>query len=158
MVNIKVPINLKGSLNIETSKLPTSPQLSQTANSDIQFIKNVHDELRFQIQVDVLQALGDEVVITPPNGTTFYFLGASVSYEVVSGTATIGLFNDEVARDRVLLIGDNTNDYVKIALQFDSLIGNGAREYKLRMEPISIGADITATGTIWGYFANSIRV
>ncbi len=121
-------------------------------NSDLQYLKNVHDEGRFQISRSQISTTGTICSITPPNGTTFYYLGGVYHVNQISGTTRIELQNDGTIREQHRFTATVDTSAFKLGLDYDSLIGDGSKAYTLEG---SIATTAVIDGTIWGYFANT---
>ena len=158
MADIKVPIgkgigqslqqseDFKARLAFKESQLQVS-----IPNNQIQFLKNLADTNRFVIaHGSATQAQTIIATITPPNGSTFYLLGAVVN-QVDTDAALDNVINlikrgtDIVESKR--LVGNVAS--VKFELQFDRLIGDGVLQYALLMDNQAGNGDVD--GTIWGF-------
>ena len=120
-------------------------------NSDLQFLKNIFDEGRFQLSRSQQVATATISTITPPNGQTFYYLGGVIDVQHLTGTTSIQLENDGNIRERhrYVAIDDSRID---LGLKFDSLIGDGTKAYTLTTVQ---SGNAVVDGSIWGYFANT---
>ena len=125
-------------------------------NSDLQFIKNIHDEGRFVLVQGARTTDGTVCSIIPANGTTFYLLGASTSMEVITGTGKANLERNGELREKHIAIGNNTNTSFNFGLRFDSMIGNGTKAYTIEFTEGAGNVKINAT--LYGYFANTPTV
>ena len=162
MVNIKVPINLKGAIKIDTADIEDRLQVDKSANNDLQFLKNLHDTEKFQLRNNqtTLTATGNIGTITPPNGSTFYLLGATASIRITAGAdlSTMALNkNSPFDQREVQAVTGLGVHNLAFNLTTDSLRGDSSqRSYTLDYVQ---GADVSAEvfGVIWGYLENSVR-
>ena len=124
-------------------------------NSNLQYLKNVHDEGRFQIDQSARSTTGTLASIVAPAGMTFYYLGGVWDAKTTNANVTIFLRNDGVT------VESHSNQIVPsqifgtLGLQFDSMIGDGTRAYTLEVTFTGTGS---ARGTIFGYFASTPTV
>ncbi len=162
MANIKVPINLKGALKIDTADIQDRLQVDKSARNDLQFLKNIHDTEKFILESNSVTATGTVVIIQPPVGTTFYLLGASVTLDITAGAdqcsfslikTTSG--NTELSQSVLLFEGTGAHNG-EFPIKTGSLIGTGITSYSVQFIE---GADVTSTADakLWGYFENSVR-
>ncbi len=162
MSSVKVPITKADVLGQKSARARKDQRLREEfkkqqltiplPNSDLQFLKNVHDEGRFQIAQANSSATGTIVSIVPPTAITFYFLGAVFNTQISSGTATFNLENDGTRRERHTFQGNGTAHSFKFGLDFDSMVGDGIKAYTVTWVE---SATASVNATLWGYFAST---
>ena len=158
MVNIKVPINLKGAIKIDTTEIDNRLQVDKSARNDLQFLKNLHDTGKFLLVNEASTASASMSLIRPANGSTFYLLGATIRLNVTAGT-DINAFSLESTSttptlDTVLFsgVGQFTHHF---AVNTFAVRGNDSNTIIINFQE---GADVTSSAntTIWGYVENSV--
>ncbi len=139
--SIKVPLGLGGLLWRRPQREP-----KEVFHNDLEFLRDLAETGRLQIAQGGTIAAGGGVGITPPEGTTFFLLGAQISSDEVT-TNIVELQNALLTRELAQLPED-TNYQFKLSM--DKLVGNGVREYR-----IISSAD--GAGTLWGWFESTER-
>ena len=122
--------------------------------SDLQYLKNVHDEGRF-VHTANQQATSTQVLaqIIPPEGTTFYFLGGFCRSSVAAGSTfrLRTVINGVTTNLENVFSSLTTGPYV-FDLPFGSIVGNGVNAWQIHFT--DSGSD-TGNAALWGYFANT---
>ena len=149
MADVTVPLGKGTTKTRFGSKLsqpePGFPKTLQQANSSLEFLVNLSKNGRlvfFQNE----GSTDDIIKIIPPEGTTFFFLGATIQNNS-SGATVVHINNDGSDRERVEL--QNDGDIYEFKLKVDRMIGNGIKEYRL------INDSGSAIGSMWGWFENT---
>ena len=149
MADITVPISLGKGTTRFGSKLaqpePGFPKTAQQATSTLEFLVNLSKNGRlvfFQNE----GSTDDIIKIIPPEGTTFFFLGATIQNNS-SGATVVHINNNGSDRERVEL--PNDGDIYEFKLKIDRLIGDGIKEYRL------INDAGSSIGSMWGWFENT---
>ena len=144
--NLRESEDFKARLAFKESQLQVS-----IPNNQIQYLKNLSDTNRLVIgHGSATQAQTVVTTITPPNGSTFYLLGAVVN-QVDTDAALDNVVNlikrgvDIVESKR--LVGNVPS--VKFELQFDRLIGDGVLQYAILIDNQAGNGEVD--GTIWGF-------
>ena len=156
MVNIKVPINIKGTIKLDSAKIADRLQIDQTANSTAQFYKNLLDEDRIVLEEGTLGASGTFGRFTPQTGTTFYLIGVTLTDFISAGTDVDSFLldsdGDRVERHSISGIGSHNLTFMT---QYVKLTGDGIKEITITWLK-GVGNTSTASCTIYGYLKNSI--
>ena len=149
MADITVPISLGKGTTKFGSKLSQPeqgfPKIPAQATSDKAFLVNLAKSGRMVYFLNE-GAGNDLITITPPTGTTFFFLGSVISNLQAANQTVISLINDGFVRERVEIAAGETYQF---KLPIDRMIGDGVRQFILRNE------DGSNVGSIWGWFENT---
>ena len=149
MADITVPISLGKGTTRFGSKLSQPeagfPKTAQQTTSDKAFLVNLAKTGRMVYFLNE-GAGNDLITITPPSGTTFFFLGSVITNLQAAATTEVSLINDGFVRERVELQGGERYEF---KLPIDRMIGNGVRDFILRND------DGSNVGSIWGWFENT---
>ena len=141
-MSVKVPINKPKSKRIQ-QKRPEKTEQS--------FLQRLNDEGRLVIAEGSRTTDGEVVAITPVNGTTFYFLGASCSSDQ-SAVQTKQFTLSINGIDKETLGISDQRGFAEFRLKTASVVGNDTNN-------IAIDTDVTSGGTafasIWGYNENT---
>ncbi len=157
MVNIKVPINLKGAIKIDTADIEDRLQVDKSARNDLQFLKNLFDTGKIIFRSQQVGATGTPISFVPPAGSTFYFLGCKINYEVdATGDGQLTMDNDGPTgrRDGVLFSNAGMGT-LSLGVPGDILIGDGIKAYTVDFTETT--GSVAFFITFWGYLENSIR-
>ena len=165
---IKVPLG-KGATQTD---FPLSPpefeqpnqfrkQLLENPQNYWQFLKNIMDSGSFIHSGFQIVTTDGAIIaeIIPPNGSTFYFLGAN-GRNLEGGTVTFSL--QTVIEGETFLLDSAITQLIAAAehkvefpLQFGSLVGNGTNSFQV----FGDGASGNEKGaSIWGYFADTPKL
>ena len=139
--------------NIRFSKpeFEKKKDISSIPQSDLQFLRALAEDSRIVIQTNIGTTSGDMITITPDTGTTFFFLGASVTNTDGVTTGTFQLTNDGTIRDFVEL---PTGENHTFTLPIDRLVGNMSRSFILE----ALTADVNSLTTLYGWNENTERI
>ena len=160
MVNIKVPINLKGAIKIDTADIEDRLQVDKSARNDLQFLKNLLDQDKMIFEQAFVNADAENVEIIPPIGSTFYLLGASASAAILSASFFQTRLQTVIGNTTTRIETHTFNStslqprHYHFTINTHKVIGNGE-------DKIEIILDGTGTGSmnlqLWGYLENSVR-
>ncbi len=151
MVNIKVPI---GKRFEERERFLEKQMVNNQDNSDLAFLKNRLDKGRLITDSQgALTADGTAAIITPPNGSTFYFLNGTFSSAGGLGTKTITLENNGAIKETINIAASQTTNG-NFLTPLDALIGDGTVAYTVEVD-FTGGATGSVTCSITGYFENT---
>ena len=128
------------------------------AESNLQFQKDLVDNLQMINRSGSATGTGDIISFTPPTGTTFYYLGAS--YSQIETTAI--WLNEILVNIGTENAGDTKEDYefsgtttpFVFGSPMFSMIGNDTRTVALEADNASGSG--TMRGNLWGFTANTI--
>ena len=149
---IKVPIG-RGII----SQIQEKPQTGITAQSELQFFKDLAVDGRLVTNSSTRTTSGTVATIIPPNGSTFYFLEASYSGQINNVGNPVSfyqLIKDGNVIERIDVKNDQTTSG-RFETPFDSLVGNGTRSYDIEFT-FDAGQTGNASGTICGYLENTL--
>ncbi len=149
---IKVPIG-RGII----SQIQEKPQTGITAQSELQFFKDLAVDGRLVTNSSTRTTSGTVATIIPPNGSTFYFLEASYSGQINNVGNPVSfyqLIKDSIVLERIDVKNDQTTSG-RFETPFDSLVGNGTRSYDIEFT-FDAGQTGNASGTICGYLENTL--
>ena len=140
---IKFP-NLKTSQPEFKEKMPPTP-------NDQAFFKLLDDEGRFVLEEGSRTTDGEVISITPPTGTTFYYMGASCANVLAGNQTALFTLSINGVDKQTIRLGDGIGGgprYEKFSFPTASVVGNGINN-------IAIDVDTTQAAnnfaTIWGY-------
>ncbi len=149
---IKVPIG-RGII----SQIQEKPQTGITAQSELQFFKDLAVDGRLVTNSSTRTTSGTVATIIPPNGSTFYFLEASYSGQINNVGNPVSfyqLIKDGNVIERIDVKNDQTTSG-RFETPFDSLVGNGTRSYDIEFT-FDASQTGNASGTICGYLENTL--
>jgi len=152
-MSVRLPLSSQKSNALLKKQFKQTQGGSITPGSDLKFLQDLSEELRFVIEQNNRASIGNIVFVLPPTGTTFYFLGAVVNNIELSG-GTVGQFsliNDGVTREIVQL--DPTTNY-DFTLPIDRLVGDGTKVFVLTCDT----ASVSCLGSIFGWFENTVKI
>ena len=156
MVNIKVPINLKGAIKFSSPDIDEF--IPKQSLGDLQFTKNLLDEDRILLVTDLATSTDEDMnLITPENGTTFYLLGASIASDItVSALFDIAiLVNNDLPLETALFTNVGAVNWI-YNVKYQKLVGDGVKNMRISFNQ-GIGNTSTLRTTIYGYLQNSVR-
>ena len=144
MVNIQVPITQKDKFGFARSQ-PEPKITEKTANSDLEFLKQLADQGRLVTATGSRTTTGTLAEIIPQNGETFYLIDAQYNFDSSSALATIELRNDGTVKSIITSPGTPIVGF--FAVKFDSLVGNGVKQYDVLVTDVgTTTADVTING------------
>ena len=152
---IQVPIG-KGigkfpKLRFSQPEFEKKSTISSIPQSDLQFLRGLAEDSRIVVQTNTGTTSGDMITITPDTGTTFFFLGASVTNTDGAAAGTFQLTNDGTIRDFVqIAFGDNHT----FTLPIDRIVGNMSRSFILE----ALTANVNSLTTLYGWNENTERI
>ena len=131
----------------EFEKKPFTEQI----NSDLQFLRQLSEDDRIIIQTNVGTTSGDMITITPDTGTTFFFLGASVTNTDGAAIGEFQLTNNGIIRDWVQLAAGATHTF---SLPIDRLVGNMSNSFILE----AITTNVNSLTSLYGWNENTKKI
>ena len=150
MADIKVPIG-RGIIGQVVEQRMQAKRKTQ-ALGDLQFRQELADEGRLVLESGTVTVTGTAVVITPPTGTTFFFLEAFFSALQVDQLTTINLVKAGATVDAVTFL-TTTGAEGKFHLTFDKLVGNSSDTFQADViNQLATSVSVT----ICGYFENTV--
>jgi len=142
MAQIPVPINQKGKTRIiDRSEFGIPINLP-----DLAFLRKLSIEGRLRYFV----GLGQQAMITeiPPTGQTLFIYSIIATLNTLNQTITVA--ND--GNTRLILNGGTGGATKTVVPFFDSIVGNGVREFTL------VGSDTNQRATVYGWVENTSRI
>ena len=153
MTNITVPIG-KGTTQVIGDRQKQQARRSIQPLGDLQFRQELADEGRLVLESGTANATTSAVVsITPPNGTTFFFLEAFFSATSFNGEMTLDLIKAGTIIDQIITEGNIPNNG-SFHLPFDKLVGNDSDTMQIDFTLSGVGGNVTVI--ICGYFENTV--
>ena len=160
MTDIKVPIG-RGVAQFVSEEFTKKSE--QKATTDLQFLKEIADKGQMITASGSATATGDVTSIEVPAGSTLYLITSTYSWTATgAGNANASAINLIVGPDIIesKRINLSTNDSGAFLAPFARLIGNGQTgdDNNVRIRLVEgTGNVVAASGSLLGYFENSVR-
>ena len=151
MANIKVPIG-RGIIGQIVEQRDQARRKLQPLG-DLQFRQELADEGRLVLEsATVTSTTVGAVSVTPPTGSTFFFLEAFFSSAQADQLTTLDLVNAGTVVDTIQVL-TTTGAEGKFHLSFDKLVGNGSDSFQI---DVTLQIAPSTTVILCGYLENTV--